>query len=86
MSIVGLNRLARELEHTPGLLERWREAPQSVLRAYALSEDERRAVCNKDATWLLAHGMNPVALRNLMVVLGVAHDAMYPPATGGGLR
>ncbi|MGW4032935.1 hypothetical protein ACWEFL_27140 [Streptomyces sp. NPDC004838] len=77
MSIVGLNRLARELEHTSGLLERFREAPQSVLRAYDLSGEERRAVCNTDATWLLARGMNPVALRNLMVVLGIAHHAMY---------
>ncbi|MEU0690554.1 hypothetical protein [Streptomyces uncialis] len=84
MSVVGLNRLARELEHTPGLLERFREAPQPVLRAYALSEDEKRAVCNTDATWLLAHGMNPVALRNLMVVLGIAHQAMYPPRRTGG--
>ncbi|MEV7284816.1 hypothetical protein AB0O01_09700 [Streptomyces sp. NPDC093252] len=78
MSIVGLNRLARDLEHVPGLLDRFREAPQPVLRTYDLSEDEKRAVSSTDATWLLAHGMNPVALRNLMVVLGIAHHAMYP--------
>ncbi|MFD9718695.1 hypothetical protein [Streptomyces sp. NPDC059076] len=78
MSIVGLNRLARELEHDPALLERFHRSPSSVLGAYTLSEAEKRAVGNTDATWLLAHGMNPVALRNLMVVLGIAHHAMYP--------
>jgi hypothetical protein len=83
MSIVGLNRLARELEHTPGLLARYLESPGAVLDGYRLTGPERRAVAGKDASWLLAAGMNPVALRNLMVVLGVAHQDMYPAPKDG---
>ncbi|MEU5879984.1 hypothetical protein [Spirillospora sp. NPDC047279] len=82
MSIVGLNRLARELEHSPGLLADFKAAPEPVLARYPLSPEERRAVTGRKAEWLLAHGMNPVALRNLMVVLGVAHRDMYPSADG----
>ncbi|WP_176611571.1 hypothetical protein [Actinomadura sp. WMMB 499] len=82
MSIVGLNRLARNLEHEPGLLEAFRADPAPVLADYPLTGEERRAVAAKDAAWLLAHGMNPVALRNLMVVLGVAHQDMYASADG----
>ncbi|GAB2857679.1 hypothetical protein GCM10022221_66590 [Actinocorallia aurea] len=84
MSVVGLNRLARELEHTPGLLTRYLESPDTVLDGYRLTGPERRAVTGKDAAWLLDAGMNPVALRNLMVVLGVAHQDMYPAAKDGG--
>ncbi|ROO85003.1 aromatic-ring opening dioxygenase LigAB LigA subunit [Actinocorallia herbida] len=84
MSVVGLNRLARELEHTPGLLGRYLESPGTVLDEYRLTESERRAVAGKDAAWLLDAGMNPVALRNLMVVLGIAHQDMYPAAKNGG--
>ncbi len=84
MSVVGLNRLARELEHAPGLLDAFRAAPGPVLAGYPLTPRERLAVTRKDAAWLLDHGMNPVALRNLMVVLGVAHQDMYaPPAPDG---
>ncbi|WP_141585237.1 hypothetical protein [Actinomadura sp. WMMA1423] len=83
MSVVALNRLARELEHSPGLLARYRESPETVLDGYRLSGPERRAVTEKDASWLLAAGMNPVALRNLMVVLGVAHQDMYPAPKDG---
>ncbi|GII95246.1 hypothetical protein [Sinosporangium siamense] len=78
MSIVGLNHLARDLEHAAGLRERFDGAPDEVLAAYTLTADECDAVRQRDAAWLLAAGMNPVALRNLMVSLGVAHDAMYP--------
>ncbi|MGP4022558.1 hypothetical protein [Actinomadura sp. 3N407] len=77
MSIVGLNRLARDLEHTPGLLGRFDADPEEVMSAYPLTAPERRAVAGRDSDRLLAHGMNPVALRNLMVVLGVAHQDMY---------
>ncbi|MFC5750182.1 hypothetical protein [Actinomadura rugatobispora] len=82
MSIVGLNHLARDLEHDPDVLRSFRAAPEPVLAGYRLTGEERRAVAAKDATWLLAHGMNPVALRNLMVVLGVAHQDMYAAAEG----
>ncbi|MWA05397.1 hypothetical protein F8568_034550 [Actinomadura sp. LD22] len=73
MSIVGLNRLAWDLEHRPDLPG---ELPET-LQHYPLTAVERRAVLNRDSAWLLANGMNPVALRNLMVSLGVPHSAMY---------
>lgn len=77
MSIVGLNQLARDLEHIPGLCERFASDPAEVFANYPLADQERTAVGRKDAAWLLQAGMNPVALRNLMVTLGVAHHEMY---------
>ncbi|MDX6740575.1 hypothetical protein [Actinocorallia sp. A-T 12471] len=82
MSVVGLNRLARDLEHTPDLLAAYTAAPEDVLTDYPLTADEGAAVLQRDATWLLGHGMNPVALRNLMVVLGVGHHEMYASRDG----
>lgn len=79
MSLVEVNRLAWDLEHVPGLLERARADLDSVLGGYDLDSAEIRAVRDRDSWWLLDRGMNPVALRNLMVVLGVAHGDMYPP-------
>jgi hypothetical protein len=84
VSVVGLNRLARELEHTPGMLEAFLATPEPVLADYPLAPEERLAVVRRDAAWLLAHGMNPVALRNLMVVLGVAHRDMYTAHAADG--
>ncbi|GAA3935995.1 hypothetical protein GCM10023085_16810 [Actinomadura viridis] len=86
MSIVGLNRLARDLEHVPGLLGRFEADPRTVLSAYPLTTGEREAVTGRDSGRLLAHGMNPVALRNLMVVLGVPHGAMYAAHDADGHR
>nr|MDT0661862.1 hypothetical protein [Micromonospora sp. DSM 115978] len=76
MSLVELNRLAWDLEHESGLLSRVRDG---LLDGYALDEEEARAVRDRDSWKLLARGMNPVALRNLMVMLGVPHAQMYPP-------
>ncbi|CAO5165462.1 carboxymethylenebutenolidase [Frankia sp. AiPs1] len=74
MNLVGLNRLAWDLEHRRAEL---REDLAEALLDYPLTNRERRAVLARDAAWLLAGGMNPVALRNLMVSLGVPHSAMY---------
>lgn len=77
MAILGLTKLARDLEHRNGLVAELRAAPTDVLGRYDISETEVRAVLELDAHALLAAGMNPVALRNLLVLLGIPHGAMY---------
>ena len=79
MSVLGLTKLAWDLEHETGLLERYRRDPDPVLDAYQLTEAERAAVRALDPHPLLAVGLNPVVLRNLFVILGVAHGEIYAP-------
>jgi hypothetical protein len=77
MSVVGIQRLAWDLEHVDGLLESMRAGPDDVLARYPLTATEALAVKRLDAPWLLRAGVNPVALRNLLVIQGVAHKDMY---------
>jgi hypothetical protein len=77
MSIYGISRLAWDLEHVDGLVARLKAAPHVVLAEYPLTDAERDAVFCNDAHWLLAHGVNPVVLRNLIVMQGIPHGQMY---------
>lgn len=83
MSWVQLTALAWNLEHLDGLLEQFGHDPELVLSRYALSRSERQAILDRDAHALLAAGMNPVALRNLMVLLGVRHADMFQRRVSG---
>lgn len=77
MSVLALTRLARDLEHEPGLLDEFLAGPRPVLARYDVSDEEQGWVLDLDAQALLDHGMNAVALRNLLVLLGIPHAAMY---------
>ncbi|MCR1782701.1 hypothetical protein KVF89_09170 [Nocardioides carbamazepini] len=77
MSVLGLTKLARALEHEDGLLERFRSEPGAVMDRFVLDDAERASVLALDANDLRERGMNPVALRNLLVLLGVPHGQMY---------
>jgi hypothetical protein len=81
MSIYGISRLAWDLEHVDGLAARLKDDPHAVLADYPLTDSERDAVFCNDARWLLAHGVNPVVLRNLVVMQGVPHAKMYTQST-----
>ena len=83
MSVAGVQQLAWDLEHRDGLLARWRDEAGAVLRQYPISESEARAIRRHDAMWLLRAGVNPVALRNLLVIQGIAHKDMYRVGPGG---
>ena len=83
MSVVGIQRLAWDLEHVDGLLGCFQTDPDNVLARYPVSAAEALAVQRLDAHWLLAAGVSPVALRNLMVIQGVAHKDMYTVGRGG---
>ncbi|MDQ6522196.1 hypothetical protein RB608_01225 [Nocardioides sp. LHD-245] len=80
MSVLGLTKLARSLEHEDGLLERFRSDPAAVMDRFPLDDAERASVLELDASDLRERGMNPVALRNLLVLLGVPHGRMYTHA------
>ncbi|MFC0527628.1 hypothetical protein [Phytohabitans kaempferiae] len=77
MSAYAVTRLAWDLEHVDGLRDRFDADPDPVLDGYALTPTERAAIVDRDAPALLAGGVNPVALRNLMVLLGAAGAQMY---------
>lgn len=77
MSVLGLTKLARDLEHVDGLLDDFRAEPARFLERYDLADAEEKAVVDLDTAFLLERGMNPVALRNLIVLLGVPHGQMY---------
>lgn len=77
MSAFAVTRLAWDLEHVAGLRERYDSDPESVLAEYDLSDEERAAIRAKDARTLLDAGVNPIALRNLMVLLGAPGAQMY---------
>lgn len=86
MSAYHLTKLAWDLEHADGLLARFQQDPDAVLDRYRLTDAERQAIADRDARWLLTTGINPVALRNLMVLLGVPHGRMYADAGQEGAR
>lgn len=77
MSVLGLTKLAWDLEHEAGLVDQYSNEPAAVLNRYQLTEQQRQWVLDLDASALLGEGMNPVSLRNLLVQLGVPHGEMY---------
>lgn len=77
MTVVGITALARDLEHVDGLLDRWATERDEIIAGYPISAAEADAIRRNDAAWLLGAGVNPVALRNLFVIQGVAHKDMY---------
>ena len=79
MGIVDINRLAWDLEHREGLVAEFRRDLSAVLGRYRLTGVERAAIATADAHRLLAAGVNPVVLRNLLVIQGIAHREMYAP-------
>jgi hypothetical protein len=82
MSVLGLTKLSRELEHDEGLLARFRSDPILEMRGFDLTAQEVEWVLDLDAQSLLDHGVNPVVLRNLLVLLGVQHGQMYTHQQG----
>lgn len=78
-SVYGITKLAWDLEHANGALARFRDDPHAVLAEYPLTEAERDAILRLRPEPLLAGGVNPVALRNLFVLLGVTHSEMFRP-------
>ncbi|TJY66157.1 hypothetical protein E4J89_17410 [Arthrobacter sp. CAU 1506] len=77
MSVVGVHRLVRDLERRDGLVDRLLEQPAAVLETYPLSDDEREAVLNLDAAALVDLGVNPLVMRTLLVLAGVANPDIY---------
>ncbi|WP_166352451.1 hypothetical protein [Phytoactinopolyspora limicola] len=77
MSLLGLTKLAWDLEHQEGLLDAYHAAPAAVLARYRLQPRHHQAVLDFDAATLLDDGLNPVVLRNLLVILGVPHAKLY---------
>ena len=77
MSVYTVTRLTADLEHVVGLLDRFNADPGSVFDEYGVTAPERDAITARDAHALLALGINPVPLRNLMFLLGVRGPQMW---------
>ncbi|WP_229053494.1 hypothetical protein [Aeromicrobium sp. Leaf350] len=81
MSVLGLTKMTWDLEHLDGHVDELLGDPRTFMSRYDVSDTEARAVEQLDATALLELGMNPVALRNLLVLLGIPHGQMYTHST-----
>lgn len=77
MSVIAVNKFTLALEHDPGKIEAYRADPEAVLDQYRLSSQERDEIRRLDARALLARGINPIVIRNLLVILGIPHGEMY---------
>lgn len=77
MSVYAVTRLTADLEHVDGLLGRFSVDAESVFNNYRLTAAERDAIVARDARTLLALGLNPVPLRNLMFLLGARGPQMW---------
>jgi hypothetical protein len=77
MSILAVNKFTLALEHEGGLIEDYRAHPDEVLGRYRLTQGEREEIRRLDAQALLDRGVNPIVIRNLLVILGIKHGEMY---------
>ena len=77
MSILAVNKFTLDLEHAAGTLDAYRVDPTGVLDRYRLTAEERSAIERLDADFFLEEGVNPIVIRNLLVILGIPHKAMY---------
>ena len=77
MSVLAINKFTLALEHEGGLIEDYRAHPDEVLGRYRLTEAERDEIRRLDAQALLDRGVNPIVIRNLLVILGIKHGEMY---------
>jgi hypothetical protein len=77
MSLLSLTRLTTDLGHQPELRAGLLAAPADTLAAYPLTDEERAAVLALDAHTLLALGLHPVVMRNLLVRLGVGNHELF---------
>lgn len=77
MSVLAINQFTRDLEHEPTTIDAYRADPSAVLAGYRLTDDERIAILALDAAELLDRGVNPIVIRNLLVILGIKHGEMY---------
>jgi hypothetical protein len=83
MSAYQVTRVSWDLEHVPGVAERFEADPDALLREYDLTETERAAIIARDAAPLLAGGANAISVRNLMALLGSATSLMYSTSHNG---
>lgn len=77
MSVVAVHKLVRDLERRYGAVARLRENPEAMLAEYSLSDTERDAVLDLDASALVALGVNPLVMRTLLVLVGVGNPDIY---------
>jgi hypothetical protein len=77
VSLVSLHRMVRDLERVDGAVRRVVENPEAVLDEYSLTAAERTAVLDLDAAALVELGVNPLVMRTLLVLVGVANPDIY---------
>jgi hypothetical protein len=77
VSVVAVHKLVRDLERRDGAVDRLREDPEGMLAEYRLSNAERDAVLDLDASALVALGVNPLVMRTLLVLVGVGNPDIY---------
>jgi hypothetical protein len=77
MSVVAVHRLVRTLERQDGAVARFLAQPEAFVADYPLTEPEKDAVLSLDARALVDLGVNPLVMRTLLVLAGVANSDIY---------
>lgn len=77
-----LHRFLWELRRSPGLAESFTRDPEGTLVAYGLSEEERRALLDRDFRKLYDGGANPYLLYFGALQMGVSRPEYYERLRG----
>lgn len=77
MSTVAVHRLVRDLERNDGAVAEILDSPEAVVSRYSLTDAEKNAVLALDAQGLVDLGVNPLVMRTLLVLAGVANADIY---------
>ncbi|MFI8308307.1 hypothetical protein ACIF80_33865 [Streptomyces sp. NPDC085927] len=77
MSVVALHRLVRDVERQETTRARLLADPDDLLAEYPLTEAERTAVLDLDASTLVELGVHPLVMRTLLVTAGVPNPDLY---------
>lgn len=85
MSLYFVQKLLYELNRDPGVRARFEQAPDQLLEAYRLTDEERRAILDGDIGLLYVMGVNGQILMHFSALLGQAWDE-YLEAMRDGVR
>lgn len=90
MSVYQVGKLVFDLNRLPRLVEDFQRDPEPFLDRYRLSEDEKKAIHNKDVRYFYELGVNPYSVMGLARLLkmqqteylaAIANAAPHPALT-----
>lgn len=77
MTLVALGRLAHDLDRDTATRDQFLTNPEQLLAGYDLSIDELNAVLDLSAERLVALGLNPMVMWNIVGSVGIPWRELY---------